>query len=58
MSKRVVWAVIAIAVLLLAIAPLFSYCFDRKQDYRDKGEMSAPRPAQHAAAVVTSPLIR
>jgi hypothetical protein len=41
--KRVVWGVIAIVVLLLMLAPLGSYCLGREEDYRDKGELSAPR---------------
>ena len=57
MSSRVVWAIVAIAVLLLAVAPLASYCLGREEDYRDKGELLAPRPAQHASAVVTGPII-
>ena len=58
MSKRIIWAIIAIVIILITVAPLASYCLDRKQDYRDKGELSAPRPMQNAPAVVTAPLIR
>lgn len=58
MPKRLVWAIVVIVTLLLMIAPLASYCLGREQDYRDKGELSAPRPQNHAPAVVTGPLIR
>jgi hypothetical protein len=57
-STRLIIAIVAIGFLLLIVAPLASYCLGREQDYRDKGELSAPRPANNAQAVVTGPLIR
>jgi hypothetical protein len=57
-SKRVIWAIAVIVALLLIVAPLASYCLGREEDYRDKGELSAPRPAQNASAVVTDALVR
>jgi len=57
-KTRVIWVLLAIGLLLLIIAPLASYCLGREQDYRDKGEMSAPRGMYNASAVVTGPLIR
>ena len=58
MSKRIIWAVVTIAFLLLIIAPIASYCLGREQDYRNTTGASAPRPANNAPAVVTGPLIR
>jgi hypothetical protein len=58
MSKRLIWALVAIFVLLLALAPLASYCMGREEDYRDKGELRAPHHKLDQTEVVTGPLIR
>ena len=58
MSTRIILAVVAIAFLLLIIAPLASYCLGRDEDYRENGGFTAPRPPNNTSAVVTGPLIR
>jgi hypothetical protein len=58
MPARIIWAVVAIAFLLLIIAPVASYCLGRDQDYRENGGFTAPRPPNNTSAVVTGPLIR
>jgi hypothetical protein len=56
--SRIFWILLAIGILLLTIAPLASYCLGRDEDYRDKGELTAPAPPSRQSAVVIGPLIR
>jgi len=56
--SRVLWALLAIGLLLLMIAPLASYCLGRDEDYRNTTGAKAPAPVTRQSPVVIGPLIR
>jgi len=55
--QRILWALLAVFILLLMIAPIASYCLGRDQDYQDRVSYIAPQPATDASAAIRGPLI-
>ena len=58
MPRRLIWALIALLVLFLIIAPIASYCLGRDQDYREYERAQGASTSPRQSAVVTGPLIR
>ena len=55
--SRIFWVLLAIAILLLTIAPLASYCLGREQDYDDKAGRAAPVHVSQPSVAIAGPLI-
>jgi hypothetical protein len=55
--SRILWALLAVFILLLMIAPIASYCLGRDQDYSDRVGYIAPPLAPEASAAILRPLI-